>query len=99
MLAAESGSPPDAADGLLGTNSNADEEQGVFAIYNGHAIFVPVKTGIMGTMNVEVLKGLQPGDEIVTGSYSVLRTLKNGAKVRIDNRAPANFNEGSSGSS
>lgn len=99
VLAAESGSPPDAADGLLGTNSNADEEQGVFAIHNGHAIFVPVKTGIMGTMNVEVLKGLQPGDEIVTGSYSVLRTLKNGAKVRIDNRAPANFNEGSSGSS
>jgi HlyD family secretion protein len=40
----------------------------------------------MGTMNVQVLKGLKPGDTIVTGSYSVLRTLRNGAKVRINNK-------------
>jgi HlyD family secretion protein len=38
---------------------------------------------------VEVVKGLQPGDEIVTGSYQVLRTLKSNTKVRIDNSAPA----------
>jgi len=30
---------------------------------------------------------LQAGDEIVTGTFSVLRTLKNNTKVKIDNSA------------
>ena len=66
-----------------------EEVQGAFVIRNGQAVFVPVETGIMGETNVEVLKGLQAGDEIVTGSYQVLRTLKSNTKVRIDNTAPA----------
>ena len=37
---------------------------------------MPVKTGITGTTDIEVLDGLKEGDEIVTGSYKVLRTLK-----------------------
>ncbi len=65
-----------------------DEVQGVFVIRNGKAVFVPVDTGIAGTTDIEVLKGLQPNDEIVTGSYKVLRTMRNGASVRIDNSAP-----------
>jgi HlyD family secretion protein len=65
-----------------------EEVQGVFAIRDGRARFVPVQTGIMGTSNIEVLDGLKPGDEIVTGSYKALRTLKPDAKVRIDNSAP-----------
>jgi HlyD family secretion protein len=65
-----------------------EEVQGVFAIRDGRARFVPVQTGIMGTSDIEVLDGLKPGDEIVTGSYKALRTLKPDAKVRIDNSAP-----------
>jgi HlyD family secretion protein len=65
-----------------------EEIQGAFVIRNGQAVFVPVETGIMGETNVEVLKGLQASDEIVTGSYQVLRTLKSNTKVRIDNSAP-----------
>jgi HlyD family secretion protein len=64
------------------------EVQGVFVIRGGKAVFVPVETGIAGTTDIEVLKGLQPGDEIVTGSYKVLRTMRNGASVKIDNSAP-----------
>jgi hypothetical protein len=37
---------------------------------------------------MEILKGIQPGDTIVTGPFSVLRTLKNNTKVRIES-APA----------
>jgi HlyD family secretion protein len=33
------------------------------------------------------MSGLQEGDEIVTGSYKVLRTMKPGASVKIDNSA------------
>jgi HlyD family secretion protein len=64
---------------------NKKEIQGVFVVRGGKAIFSPVTTGVMGTMNVEVLSGLKPGDEIVTGTYQVLRTLKNDTKVKVDN--------------
>jgi HlyD family secretion protein len=62
--------------------------QGVFAIRDGRARFVPVQTGIMGTSEIEVLDGLSPGDEIVTGSYKALRTLKPDTRVKIDNSVP-----------
>jgi HlyD family secretion protein len=65
-----------------------EEIQGVFVIRNGKAEFVPVQTGITGTTDIEVLAGLREGDEIVTGSYKVLRTMKAGAGVKVDNSAP-----------
>ena len=64
------------------------EEQGVFVIRNGKAEFVPLQTGIAGTTDIEVVSGLKDGDEIVTGSYKVLRTMKPGASVKVDNSAP-----------
>jgi len=47
--------------------------------------FVPVTTGITGTTDIEVLSGLSAGNEIVTGHYKVLRTLKSGTAVKRDN--------------
>lgn len=70
------------------TKKDKEEIQGVFVIKNKKAEFRKVDTGITGTTNIEVKGGLQPGDEIVTGSYKVLRTLRNGASVKIDNSAP-----------
>jgi HlyD family secretion protein len=69
------------------TKGNPKEElQGVFVLKNKkEAVFVPVTTGISGTTDIEVTNGLKEGDEIVTGSYKVLRTLRNGASVKIDN--------------
>jgi len=65
-----------------------EEIQGVFVIRNKKAEFVPVQTGVAGTTDIEVLSGLKDGDEIVTGSYKVLRTMKPGTSVKIDNSAP-----------
>ncbi len=62
-----------------------EELQGVFVLRNKDAVFVPVATGISGTTDIEVTSGLKEGDEIVTGSYKVLRTLRNGASVKVDN--------------
>ena len=59
------------------------------------AEFVPVDTGIAGTTDIEVLKGLKEGDEIITGSYKVLRTLRPGVRVKIDNSAPKNEGDSS----
>ena len=70
-----------------GTTSN--DIQGVFVVRNNKAIFVPVQTGISGVTNIEVTKGLQDGDVVVTGSYEALRSLHSGTTVKIDNSVPA----------
>ncbi len=72
------------------------EIQGVFVVGKDHkAKFVPVETGITGTTDIEVTKGLNEGDEIITGSYKVLRTLKNNAGVKVNNAVPKPEESGS----
>lgn len=68
-----------------GNGADQKEIQGVFVIRNGKADFIPVQTGITGVTDIEVTSGIQPGDVIVTGSYNALRTLRPGARVKIDN--------------
>ncbi len=65
-----------------------EELQGVFVVKNGHAEFQKVATGITGATDIEVLSGLNEGDQIVIGTYKVIRTLRNSAKVKVDNKAP-----------
>jgi hypothetical protein len=31
---------------------------------------------------------LQEGDDVITGSYKILRTLRSGSSVKIDNSVP-----------
>lgn len=76
---------PDAAT----IKANNTEIQGVFVIgLNNKAEFRKVDTGITGASDIEVTSGLNAGDQIVTGSYQVIRTLKNGAIVKVDNKPP-----------
>ena len=43
-----------------------------------------VKTGIQDINNIEILSGLNDGDEIVTGPYNAIsKTLKDGNKVKV----------------
>jgi HlyD family secretion protein len=65
-----------------------EELQGVFVVKDGKAEFQAVKTGISGATDIEVLNGLNDGQQLVTGSYQVIRTIRNNAKVKIDNKAP-----------
>ena len=65
-----------------------EELQGVFVVKNGRAEFQKVDTGITGATDIEVLSGLSDGDQIVTGTYKIIRTLRNSAKVKVDNKAP-----------
>lgn len=66
-----------------------EEIQGVFFVNGEKAQFRKVETGITGSTDIEVLSGLKEGDEIVTGSYKTIRTLRNEAQVKVDNKAPA----------
>jgi HlyD family secretion protein len=67
--------------------------QGVYVLQTDHkktrANFVPITTGVTGATDIEVLSGLKDGDEIVTGRYRILRTLKSGTAVKIDNSVEA----------
>ena len=48
-----------------------------------------METGITGATDIEVLSGLNDGEEIITGTYQVIRTIANEAQVKVDNKAPA----------
>ena len=87
---APKGGKPDAQPMLdpVAEKARKEELQGVFIIREGKATFEKVETGITGATDIEVLKGLQDGDQIITGSYKVIRTLKNEAKVKVDNKTP-----------
>ncbi len=65
------------------------ELEGVFVVRDNKAVFVPVKTGIAGEKYFEVLSGLKPGDQVITGPFSSVRELKDGGPVKIDtSKAP-----------
>lgn len=60
-----------------------EELKGTFVIRDGIAKFVEIKSGIADQKNIEVLSGLEPGDKVISGPYSVLRTIKDGDNVEI----------------
>jgi len=85
-----------AAKEVASKSKKDDSIQGVFVIRSKKALFMPVTTGITGTTDIEVLDGLKEGDEVITGSYKVLRTLRPGSSVKIDNSVPKKEEEESS---
>jgi HlyD family secretion protein len=67
------------------TSGKPNEElKGVFVIADGVVQFRRVTTGIASDTDFEVTGELKPGDKVVTGPFRVLRTLKPGARVKIE---------------
>ena len=65
------------------------EVEGVFVIRGDKAKtveFAPIKMGIAGDKYFEVLSGLKPGDQVITGPYNSVRNIADGDSVKIDNR-------------
>jgi HlyD family secretion protein len=71
---------------LVAEKQRREEVTGVFVILNQKAEFRKVETGITGSTDIEVLSGVQPGDQIVVGSYQAIRTMRPGSRVKVDNR-------------
>jgi HlyD family secretion protein len=60
----------------------------VFLKKGSKAQMVKVTTGIADDTYMEIKSGVQPDDEVVSGSYSAIsRRLKDGAKLTIDKEA------------
>jgi len=59
-----------------------DINEYVFLYNNGTAKMVSVKSGIQDNTNIQILEGLEDGQEIIVGPYrAVSRSLKNGENV------------------
>jgi HlyD family secretion protein len=72
----------------IAEKAKKEEVQGVFMIQGEKAVFQKVETGITGATDIEVLSGLKDGDQIITGTYQVIRTIKNETQVKVDNKGP-----------
>lgn len=58
----------------------------VFCIESGKAVAKQVKTGIQSDDLIEIIEGVNEGEEVVTGSYrAISKDLNNGAVVTINN--------------
>jgi HlyD family secretion protein len=60
----------------------APEQSGVFVVADGRAKFVPVTTGVIGGLDIEV-GGVADGIPVISGPYQALRELQDGALVEI----------------
>ena len=66
--------------------SEKEKLQRVVFVKNGETVAMKVvETGISDNTFLEIRKGIAPGDEVVSGSYTAIsRKLKDGAKVEIE---------------
>ena len=67
-----------------------EEIKGVFAIKDGVARFVPISTGIADQKRIQVLTGLEEGEQVISGPYRVLRTIKDGDEVEAEEKKDKN---------
>ena len=66
----------------------------VFVNDNGVAKMVPVKTGISDYDNIEILEGLEAGQEVVTGPFVIVsKRLKEGDKIKSQEEKKENKSE------
>src|SRR6185295_6564564 len=77
---------PVAAPSELKPGQTRKETEGAFVVRDGHVEFVPVKMGIAGDRYFEVLEGLKPGDQVVTGPYNSVRGMADGDPVKVDTK-------------
>jgi len=77
-----------AAETIL-SRARKEEIEGVFLLVDGLARFRPVKTGITGDMDIEVLGGLQEGEEVIIGPFKALRKMTEWDRVEIDQKKQA----------
>ncbi len=78
-------------EGAVSAATRQQTTEGVYVlVHDGKALrakFTPVRIGISGATDVEVLGGLKNGEEIATGRFKTLRTLKSGTAVKYDTSA------------
>ncbi len=68
---------------------NIKPKEVVFLIKDGKAKLVEVETGLSDDNYIAVLKGLEGGEQVVSGSYKAIsRELNDGLQVRVEEKRP-----------
>jgi HlyD family secretion protein len=70
---------------LRPTADGQPEVTGVFVVRDDRAVFTPVKTGIIGGLDIAVT-GVDAETPIVVGPFQLLRTLQDGTRIRATDR-------------
>jgi HlyD family secretion protein len=76
-----------------------EEKEGVFVVRDNKAVFTPVTIGIAGEEYFEVLDGLTPRDQVITGPFASVRELTDGQEVRLQQESRRRTPATASGSS
>ena len=59
----------------------------VFVLQDGKALQKEVETGIQDDENIEILHGIEPGETLITGPYSLVsKTLHDGQSVKVSEK-------------
>ena len=99
VFAKNKGKLPEHPD-TVAASSRSVQVQGVYLVtHDGktmRCIFKPVQTGVTGSTEIQVTSGLSPGDEVVTGRFKTLRTLKSGTAIKLDTSPDGSATETSS---
>jgi HlyD family secretion protein len=67
-----------------------DEQAHVFVIDNGVAMRRNVETGLSSDSHMEIVSGLAAGDRVVSGPFRMLRNLREGDRVKVEDKAAGN---------
>ena len=79
--------PKKAGDKKGAASGRPETEEGVYFVKGGKVGFQNVETGLTGELMIEIKKGPKVGEEIVTGPFKMLRQIKEGDKVLVENES------------
>ena len=65
---------------VIRTREDGSESRGVFTVTEGAARFLPVETGMIGGLDIEV-QGIDQDTQVIIGPYQILRGLEDGDPV------------------
>lgn len=69
------------------TDGSTRTREVVFVLQDGKALQKEVETGIQDDENIEILHGIEPGETLITGPYSLVsKTLHNGQSVKVSEK-------------
>lgn len=79
---------PEPAEGETDNAAEPTEEEGVYVFDRaaGTIKFQRVETGITGDTDIQVLSGVEPESEIVTGPFRALREVEDGDQVKLSEK-------------
>lgn len=68
-------------------NGSTRTREVVFVLQDGKALQKEVETGIQDDENIEILHGIEPGETLITGPYSLVsKTLHDGQSVKVSEK-------------